>query len=201
MSKHKILTLDGWVLTLALFLVFVSCRDAYAQTAALGEFLSGLVPVAVILAVTAIPAAIAIPATILHTLFWRRDNRDDGGEPFTKKEIRQKTYRMGRVYGVGAVILLQGLVELLLGVLNAEIMLTWYIRGGLVALAFFTTGFASRLTYDILRGRAATKAAAGDDWWRRVYNYLTVKHVKAPDGSDDTFLVPPADEDKTIPLG
>ena len=164
-----------------------------------------LVPVIATLIVIAIPAFMSIPMTILHVTFWRRDNRAVGNEPYTHIQIRDKVYKYGRIYGVSSVVLLQGLVEMLL-----KEPFSWWLRVCLVVIAFGATGFIARISFDILRARAAIQAGKGSERWSRVYKYITVDHVKAANGTDDTFHVrtdgapvdfdPPGDDKDITPV-
>ncbi len=181
------------LLALAILLLSTAAFAAQQTVASHQGFvsgvLSGLVKPAITIIIVCLPAMLAIPMTILHVTFWRRDNRAAGGEAFNQLEIRDKVYFWGRIYGVGSVLLLQGLVEMLLGT-----PFSWYMRGSLVVVGFACTGFAARVAFDFIRGHAASKAEKGSRRWRRIYNYLTVKHKKAADGTDDTFFIDP---DKT----
>jgi hypothetical protein len=138
--------------------------------------------------ITAIPGAMAIFFTCLHVTFWRRDNRSSGEPPFNHVQIRDKVYMWGRIYGVGAVILLQSLVEMLL-----KTEFTWWMRACLLGVALAATGPATRIAFDILRGYAAEKGRKKRGW-RRVYDYITVEHPK-PGQDTDTLLY--RDDDPT----
>ncbi len=147
------------------------------------QLFSLLVPAIGKLLILALPGVAAITATIVHVTFWRRDNRAMGAAPFSHVAIRDKVYWWGRVYGVGAVAVMQGTVELLLGQ-----VLSWPMRVSSVALALVVTGPAARLTFDILRGHAGARVEAGrNGWWRRVYDYLTVQHPGPGEDNDDTL--------------
>mgnify|MGYP001575514948 CR=1 FL=1 len=173
----------------------------YAQTAydsggygqgPFDQLFSALVPVLASGLVLAIPGGMAVFLTILHVTFWRRDNRAMGGEAFSHREIKAKVLTWGRVYGVGTVAVMQGLVEFLL---RQE--LSWYLRGCMVVVALVATGPVSRFAFDWIRGYAAGKAEDGSRRWLRIYNYLTVEHAKAANGTDDTFFI--QREDTTEP--
>ncbi len=165
----------------------------YAQSAAYGgasygqgpwdQLLSQVLPAMGTLLIMAIPGIAAIAVTIVHVTFWRRDNRAMGRPPFDHEEIRDKVYFWGRVYGVGCVAVMQGTVEYLL-----RYQMPWFQRGCMVVIALTVTGFFARLTFDIIRAHAAAKVEAGrNGWWRRVYQYLTVRHPKPGEADDDTF--------------
>lgn len=196
-----------WLLIEAAFPPVLAMDEAMAQSTMYGSYggggsgpwsqlLSQVLPALGTLLIMAIPGIAAIAVTIVHVTFWRRDNRAMGNAPFNHEDIRDKVYFWGRVWGVGCVAVMQGTVEYLL-----RYQMPWVQRGCMVIIALFVTGFAARLTFDIIRGHAAAKVEAGKNgWWRRVYQYLTVRHPKPGEADDDTFYIAQgALEDPTEP--
>jgi hypothetical protein len=155
---------------------------ADATAGAVGKSIGLIVPVLVKIITSFIPIILVAHLVIMKIRYWRVDNREDGGEPFSKKEIREKVYHVGKWWGMIAQTLFQPVIFLLMG-FKIEVGITFenfvYIVTSLamIGVAWFFTGWFSRLSFDAWMIRTATRAGKSDRM-RRWHKWLLVEHYE-----------------------
>jgi len=148
--------------TLSVLISAPVCADAVFGGAVKGS------PWYIMLLLLAVPSLLAIIFTIGCNVLVKRVNRADGNEPLKISTIVFWSLGLGAFWGT---LMQWGMQELVLFLTGFAVM--WK----LIVVAFFTTGIASMVCYELLR------------WWfikRKpgFYAMITVKHKKDIDYTD-----------------
>jgi len=134
------------------------------------------------------PLICGVTMTITTIMGIRRQNRQEKKLPIEPGKLRKITNREGRKWGIGSILLLQGV---------AARITTMPFMIELVVLGLFTGPISTR-AYELLRLVAKMGMAGDGPWskrWQVLDDWLAVRHDKALG-----HLVPVDDEGNEIPV-